>query len=46
MVQPSDQISIGAVNDGYPMLPDLDPNDDGRLTVRELRGVPEPPEDV
>ena len=38
-MQPSDQISIGAVNDGYPMLPSLDPNDDGRLTVRELRGL-------
>jgi Ca2+-binding EF-hand superfamily protein len=38
-MQPSDQISIGAVNDGYPILPALDPNDDGRLTVRELRGV-------
>jgi len=36
----SDQISIGAVDDGYPLLPDLDPNDDGRLTVRELRSVP------
>ena len=35
-----DQISIGAVNDGYPLLPDLDLNDDGRLTVRELRSVP------
>ena len=23
--------------DGYPLLPALDPNDDGRLTVRELR---------
>lgn len=38
-MQPSDQISIGAVNDGYPLLPALDPNDDGRLTVRELRGA-------
>ena len=38
-MHPSDQISIGAVNDGYPMLPSLDPNDDGRLTVRELRGL-------
>jgi len=35
-----DQISIGAVDDGYPLLPDLDLNDDGRLTVRELRSVP------
>ncbi len=32
-----DQISLGAVNDGYPLLPVLDPNDDGRFTVRELR---------
>ena len=38
-MHPSDQISIGAVNDGYPMLPFLDPNDDGRLTLRELRGL-------
>lgn len=40
-MQPSDQISIGAVNDGYPLLPALDPNDDGRLTIRELRGLTE-----
>jgi Ca2+-binding EF-hand superfamily protein len=33
----SDQISLGAVNDGYPLLPEIDPNDDGRFTVRELR---------
>lgn len=32
-----DQISIGAVNDGYPFLPSLDTNDDGRLTIRECR---------
>jgi Ca2+-binding EF-hand superfamily protein len=38
-MQPSDQISIGAVHDGYPLLPALDPNDDGRLTSRELRGL-------
>lgn len=38
-MQPSDQISIGAVNDGYPILPALDLNDDGRLTIRELRGL-------
>jgi hypothetical protein len=37
----SDQISIGVVNDGYPLLPALDPNDDGRLTLRELRSVPQ-----
>jgi hypothetical protein len=35
--QASDQISLGAVNDGYPLLPVIDPNDDGRFTVRELR---------
>ncbi len=35
--QASDQISIGGVCDGYPLLPSLDPNDDGRLTTRELR---------
>jgi Ca2+-binding EF-hand superfamily protein len=35
----SDQISLGAVNDGYPMLPVLDPNDDGKFTLRELRGL-------
>jgi len=33
----SDQISVGAVDDGYPMLPVVDPNDDGRFTIRELR---------
>ncbi|KAA5538987.1 hypothetical protein FYK55_25655 [Roseiconus nitratireducens] len=33
----SDQISVGAVIDGYPLLPALDPNGDGRLTIRELR---------
>ena len=33
----SDQISIGAVSDGYPMLPALDPNEDGRFTLRERR---------
>ena len=33
----SDQISIGAVNDGYAMLPELDPNGDGRFTIRERR---------
>jgi Ca2+-binding EF-hand superfamily protein len=36
----SDQISLGAVHDGYPLLPELDPNDDGNLTLRELRSVP------
>ena len=33
----SDQISIGAVNDGYPILPVIDPNEDGRFTMRERR---------
>ncbi|MEQ9409194.1 MAG: hypothetical protein RIK87_15775 [Fuerstiella sp.] len=33
----SDQLSIGAVNDGYPLLPVVDPNNDGRFTIRELR---------
>ncbi|HUQ70585.1 MAG TPA: EF-hand domain-containing protein, partial [Planctomycetaceae bacterium] len=37
--EPSDQIAIGAVIDGYPLLPALDPNDDGRFTLRELRGL-------
>lgn len=36
----SDQISVGAVNDGYPMLPLIDPNDDGKFTIRELRELP------
>lgn len=33
----ADQISIGAVRDGYPLLPEIDFNEDGRLTLRELR---------
>ena len=33
----SDQISMGAINDGYAMLPELDPNGDGRFTIRERR---------
>jgi Ca2+-binding EF-hand superfamily protein len=33
----SDQISIGAVRDGYPLLPLVDRDEDGRLSVRELR---------
>lgn len=37
----SDQISIGAVQDGYPILPAIDPNSDGRLTIRELRSIVE-----
>ncbi len=37
----SDQISIGAVNDGYPILPVIDPNEDGRFTIRELRELVE-----
>ena len=36
-VRAADQISLGAVIDGYPLLPELDPNDDGRFTIRELR---------
>ena len=35
----ADQISVGIVNDGYPLLPAIDPNEDGRLTIRELRSV-------
>jgi len=35
----SDQISIGAINDGYPLLPEIDPIEDGKLTIRELRDV-------
>ncbi len=38
---PSDQISIGSVNDGYAMLPELDPNNDGRFSIRELRQLNE-----
>ncbi len=34
---PSDQVSLGAVNDGYPLLAVIDPNDDGRFTIRERR---------
>ncbi|MEM8911056.1 MAG: EF-hand domain-containing protein [Planctomycetota bacterium] len=37
----SDQVSFGAVNDGYPIIPVLDRNQDGRLTERELRQVSE-----
>ena len=33
----TDQVSVGAVLDGYPLLPEVDPNDDGRLTIRERR---------
>lgn len=32
-----DQVSIGSVHDGYPLLATIDPNDDGRLTIRERR---------
>jgi Ca2+-binding EF-hand superfamily protein len=35
----TDQVSLGAVRDGYPLLPDVDVNEDGRLTVREVRQV-------
>jgi len=34
-----DQISFGAVSDGYPLLPEIDANEDGRLTVRELKEI-------
>ncbi|MCA8989335.1 MAG: hypothetical protein KDA78_16925 [Planctomycetaceae bacterium] len=37
----SDQVAIGAVWDGYPLLPGLDPNGDGRMTIRELRKLNE-----
>ena len=37
----SDQISIGAVNDGYAMLQEIDPNTDGRFSIRELRQLNE-----
>lgn len=36
-VPASDQVSLGAVRDGYPMLPGIDANEDGRLTIREVR---------
>ncbi|MCA8995422.1 MAG: hypothetical protein KDA80_00480 [Planctomycetaceae bacterium] len=36
-----DQVSLGAVQDGYPILPGLDPNGDGRLTIREMRKLSE-----
>jgi len=32
-----DQISLAAVVDGYPLLPELDANADSRFTIRELR---------
>jgi Ca2+-binding EF-hand superfamily protein len=35
----TDQISLGAVWDGYPLLPEIDSDEDGRLSVRELRQV-------
>jgi Ca2+-binding EF-hand superfamily protein len=40
-LQSGDQIALGAVTDGYPMLPVLDSNDDGRFTIREMRGITE-----
>ena len=40
-VNGADQISLGAVNDGYAMLPEVDPNSDGRFTIRELRQLKE-----
>jgi Ca2+-binding EF-hand superfamily protein len=35
----ADQISVGAVRDGYPLLPEIDADEDGRLTIRELRQI-------
>ena len=35
----TDQVSFGAVRDGYPLLPEIDTNEDGRLTIRELNEV-------
>ncbi len=32
-----DQVSLAAVIDGYPLLPELDANADSRFTIRELR---------
>lgn len=37
--QADSQVSLGAVIDGYPLVPSVDTNDDGRLTIRELRSV-------
>lgn len=37
----SDQVSVGVVNDGYAMLPELDLNGDGRFTIREFRTLDE-----
>ncbi len=37
----SDQVSLGAVRDGYPLLPEIDVNEDGRLTLREIWKAPE-----
>lgn len=37
----ADRVSLGAVRDGYPLLPDIDVNEDGRLTLREMRKAPE-----
>ena len=37
----ADQVSIGGVRDGYPLLPEIDLNEDGRLTLREIRQAPE-----
>lgn len=34
----SDQISVGVVVEGYPLLSAIDPNGDGRVTLRERRG--------
>lgn len=36
-----DQVSFGAVVDGYPLLSRIDPTPDGRLTIRDLRRLAE-----
>ncbi len=33
----TDQVSLGAIRDGYPLFPEIDQDEDGRLTIRELR---------
>ncbi|QDU38070.1 EF hand [Maioricimonas rarisocia] len=36
-----DQVSIGAIVDGYPLLSQIDPTPDGRLTIRDRRQLVE-----
>lgn len=36
-----DQVSLGAVEDGYPLLTNLDPSGDDGLTIRERRRIAE-----